>query len=128
MININETVDFLLEEEVLEEGWFESFFTGKDRDQLDKLKAIKSGITTNHQKETALKEIDEMIDNSNRIITNHSFTDWLADIGLSIVTAGLSSFVRVIMRATNGGDRKRFKEALYKLRGEIATIKVKEED
>ena len=109
-------------EEQLSEGVLSSFFAGTDDDNLKKLqKQLKDGITAREQ-EKMLDEIDEMIDNSNRIFTSSSFGKAIADLGLFGLTSGLGYVIKVVYRAVNG-DRESFRDACFDLRNMVKAAK-----
>ena len=111
-------------EEQLSEGMLSSFFAGTDDDTLKDIQSnLKKGISS-REKEKMLDELDEMIDNSNRVMSPSSFTQFLGDIGLIGLTGGLGYWAKVIYRLSNG-DRKKFREACMDLRAEVKAAKVK---
>ena len=121
MANINKLVN-----ELLSEGIIENHFGGDDKQELENIKMkIKAGIKSEYDRQKALEEINDLIDNSNRIFTYHSFTSWLTALGIDIVTLGLGNFIRIAFRISNSRNRQAFRNELVKLHSEVQSIKIK---
>lgn len=124
--NVNEAVQFLLEEEKLDEGFFDTWFTGKDKDGVDSIRErLKDGFESDEAKKKALEGLDDIIDKSNREWTESDFTDYLTSVAASFTTMGILPIVRVIHRISKRDDRKSFREGVYKLRAEVAKAPVR---
>lgn len=121
--------NLFLEENYLEEGFWSQWFKGHDDDLLDKYRGeLKDKIKTESDRRKALEEIDDAIDNSNRVITNSDFKDWAVGLGLNLVPfVGMwTGLARVVMRLSDSDKRKAFREALHKARHEITSLKLKD--
>ena len=119
------TTSYLLEY-FLEEGFFETWFTGADKDAAENAKMrLKAGFDSEFEKRKALDTLDDAIDKSNRVFTEATFTDWLATLGSSMISGGIIPLIRLVYRATKSGDNKSFREGLYKLRAEVDRAPVK---
>ncbi len=104
----------------LKEGIIGAKVTGIDEAKLSKIeKKITEAAKDPVVKAKLIEQIDDMIDNSNRIFTSSSPKQWLVGIGLSTVTFGLSNFISYIWRLVNSDDRKEFKEKLMDLRNKV---------
>jgi len=131
--NKEKMVDFLVEgfydedlkqEEMISEGFMDAHFSGIDKDELSRLRQVaRSKKMDKYEKEKALEDIDDLIDNSNRVLTSYNIPHFLAGAVMNSVTAGLSSLIKVVNRASNARDRKSYREALHQIRSVIVAIK-----
>ena len=78
------------------------------------------GTITKEEKAKALDEIDDLIDNSNRVFTPPTFTKGL----ITGLIPGLG-WASMIGRAVSTKDRKQYREMLYDLRSVVKAAKVK---
>ena len=109
----------------LKEGIIGAKVTGIDEAKLSKIeKKITEAAKDPVAKAKLIEQIDDMIDNSNRIFTSSSPKQWLVGIGLSTVTFGLSNFITYIWRLVNSDDRKEFKEKLMDPRNKVKTAEI----
>lgn len=124
MTNFTTLVEYFVHgEQPLQEGFFSKYFTGTDDDSLDELKAqLKVGYPSERAKQKALDEVDELIDNSNRVFTPANIKAALVQM---LPFAGTGSVIGRIVSACNG-DSKRFREALHDIRPLIKAAKIKE--
>ena len=115
----NELVQYLLEGTPLEEGVVAGYVTGIDSDELERIKAeARKNKISKSEKEKLLDQIDDAIDNSNRIWTDTSFLQAVASNFIPF--AGV---VKTVTRAFNGKDRKAYRESLHQARSVIAAMK-----
>ena len=84
------------------------------------LKRWISGTDTN-----LLDEIDDAIDNANRIVTDNNVSRWFTTAGLSMLIS-IIPLVKMIARLSNADQRKAFRESLHKLRSEVVALKLKD--
>ena len=78
---------------------------------------------TKKQKEELLEKLDDMIDNSNRILTSPRFSHFVADVLLSF--SAIAPLFKLVTRAVTTKDRKAYREALYDLRSKVKAIPTK---
>ena len=117
------TVEQLL---TINEGTVLAHFLGSDKEKLDLIaNKVKRGITTQEEKNKAIAEIDELIDDSNRILTYSSFSKFLVAAGMSLITAGILEYCRIGIRLEQSNVRNAFRESLMDLRSQVKSIKVK---
>jgi hypothetical protein len=117
----NDLIQYLVEGTEIQEGTVGKFFTGIDQDEFKKLKDAASATSiTKADKEKLIDQIDDAIDNSNRVLTPPTFLHFL---GTVIPYAGLAS---AITRAIKSNDRKEYRHSLNQLRMIAVAIKVKD--
>ena len=104
----------------LNENVLTDFFLGHDPNALSKIKEKMKGTITKEEKAKALDEIDDLIDNSNRVFTPPTFTKGL----ITGLIPGLG-WASMIGRAVSTKDRKQYREMLYDLRSVVKAAKVK---
>lgn len=123
MADITTLVEYFLHGEVpLQEGFFSKYFTGTDQDSLDELKQqLKIGYPSERAKQKALDEVDELIDNSNRIFSTANIKATLVQL---FPITNFGAIAGRIASACNG-DSARFREALHDIRPLIKAAKVK---
>jgi ABC-type Fe2+-enterobactin transport system substrate-binding protein len=121
------TVDTLVESFV-NENFIKTHFSGIDHDKLNEIKIqIKNKIKTQYEKDKVLKEIDSLIDNSDRVFSySSSRKERLVAMGGAVLTAGINGLIYILVRLSNKNDRNLFKNELIKLRSEVQAIKVKD--
>lgn len=118
-----------IELETLSEGVLKRFFMGTDREALVQLKAAaKKKTISKAKKRKLLAEIDDSIDNSNRVFTPSNFKHALGELGLNAVFGGMPLLVKVFTRMLSSGDRHAYRESLYTLRGIIKSMPVSKDD
>jgi hypothetical protein len=123
MHNVNKLVEELTTFSTINESWWDRYFKGHDTDSIIEITdTMKNKIHTEDDKKKAIEEIDELIDNSNRVFTPSSFPTFVADLGLSFTPAPL---IKLIVRLGSSEERSKYKEALLKIRSQIQSMKVK---
>lgn len=115
-------IDPLTGEAITDDPLLESavsdYFLGHDHDALDKIKASMKGKVTKAQKQAALDEIDDLIDNSNRTFTMPTLAKGI--IAQVVPGAGIAA---ILTRLTSLKDRKKYREMLYDLRSVVKATK-----
>jgi thiamine pyrophosphate-dependent acetolactate synthase large subunit-like protein len=116
----------MVKAEALHEGFWKQWFNGHDDDQLKEFrKKLKDKIKTEGDRTRLLDEIDDAIDNANRIVTDNNVSRWFTTAGLAMLTSILP-LVKMIVRLSNADQRKAFRESLHKLRSEVVALKLKD--
>lgn len=121
-MSVQTLVEYFVAPTTLNEGAIERWFTGKDAETLEDFeKTIKLGFSNQAEKNKVIEDIDDAIDNANRIITHSSFTHWLTGVTIGM---GIIGLLRVIIRASNGDDRKVVLDALHDIRSRVQAAKI----
>ena len=116
----------MVKAEALHEGFWKQWFSGHDDDQLkDFREKLQGKIKTEGDRKKLLDEIDDAIDNANRIVTDNNVSRWFTTAGLAMLTSILP-LVKMIARLSNADQRKAFRESLHKLRSEVVALKLKD--
>ena len=117
-IKIQELIEELVSP--LEENAISRFATGMDDAHVAELQErIKNMKLTRAKKEEMLEEIDELIDNSNRIFTQTNLLRTLA----SMPIYGVLGMVSAVTRVLNAKDRKAYREILHDMRHAVKSAK-----
>ena len=116
----------MVKAEALHEGFWKQWFSGHDDDQLKEFREkLKGKIKTEGDRKKLLDEIDDAIDNANRIVTDNNVSRWFTTAGLSMLIS-IIPLVKMIARLSNADQRKAFRESLHKLRSEVVALKLKD--
>ena len=116
----------MVKAEALHEGFWKQWFSGHDDDQLkDFREKLQGKIKTEGDRKKLLDEIDDAIDNANRITGDNNVRRWFTTVGLTMLT-GIIPLVKLIARLSNADQRKAFRESLYKLRSEVVALKLED--
>lgn len=116
----------MVKAEALHEGFWKQWFSGHDDAQLQEFRdKLKAKVKTEGDRKKLLDEIDDAIDNANRIVTDNNVGRWFATAGLSMLVA-IIPLVKMITRLSNADQRKAFRESLHKLRSEVVALKLKD--
>jgi thiamine pyrophosphate-dependent acetolactate synthase large subunit-like protein len=117
----------MVKAEALHEGFWKQWFSGHDDDQLkDFRKKLQGKIKTEGDRKKLLDEIDDAIDNANRIVTDNNVSRWFTTAGLTMLISIIPLLVKMIPRLSNADQRKAFRESLHKLRSEVVALKLKD--
>jgi thiamine pyrophosphate-dependent acetolactate synthase large subunit-like protein len=112
--------------EALHEGFWKQWFSGHDDEQLKEFREKLQGkIKTEGDRKKLLDEIDDAIDNANRIVTDNNVSRWFTTAGLTMLIS-IIPLVKMITRLSNADQRKAFRESLHKLRSEVVALKLKD--
>jgi thiamine pyrophosphate-dependent acetolactate synthase large subunit-like protein len=112
--------------EALHEGFWKQWFSGHDDEQLKEFREKLQGkIKTEDDRKKLLDEIDDAIDNANRIVTDNNVSRWFTTAGLTMLIS-IIPLVKMITRLSNADQRKAFRESLHKLRSEVVALKLKD--
>ena len=121
-----EQLTVMVKAEALHEGFWKQWFSGHDDEQLKEFREKLQGkIKTEDDRKKLLDEIDDAIDNANRITGDNNVRRWFTTVGLTMLT-GIIPLVKLIARLSNADQRKAFRESLYKLRSEVVALKLKD--
>ena len=116
----------MVKAEALHEGFWKQWFSGHDDEQLKEFREKLQGkIKTEGDRKKLLDEIDDAIDNANRIVTDNNVSRWFTTAGLSMLIS-IIPLVKMIARLSNADQRKAFRESLHKLRSEVVALKLKD--
>ena len=116
----------MVKAEALHEGFWKQWFSGHDDEQLKEFREKLQGkIKTEDDRKKLLDEIDDAIDNANRITGDNNVRRWFTTVGLTMLT-GIIPLVKLIARLSNADQRKAFRESLHKLRSEVVALKLKD--
>ena len=116
----------MVKAEALHEGFWKQWFSGHDDEQLKEFREKLQGkIKTEDDRKKLLDEIDDAIDNANRIVTDNNVSRWFTTAGLTMLIS-IIPLVKMIARLSNADQRKAFRESLYKLRSEVVALKLKD--
>ena len=116
----------MVKAEALHEGFWKQWFSGHDDDQLkDFREKLQGKIKTEGDRKKLLDEIDDAIDNANRIVTDNNVSRWFTTAGLSMLFS-IIPLAKMIARLSNADQRKAFRESLHKLRSEVVALKLKD--
>jgi hypothetical protein len=110
----------MLFDDSLKENSLMTHFTGIDEGAY---KELETKIINSKNKTETLKQIDDLIENSDRIMTYHSFKEFVMGGFISIPTGSIGAFVRMWIRLSNTKDRAEFKERLMDLRNKVKNSK-----
>ena len=120
---LQEMVASALAEPITEGAKF--WLTGKDDALIEDFrKRIASKIKTEADRQKLLDEIDDAIDNSNRILTTHDIKNALGSMLVNVFSMGFAYWLRVAVRFSNADKRKSFRETLHLLRSEVKNLKI----
>ena len=116
----------MVKAEALHEGFWKQWFRGDDDEQLKEFrKKLKDKIKTEDDRRKLLDEIDDAIDNANRIVTDNNVGRWFTTVGLAMLIS-IIPLVKMIARLSNSDQRRAFRESLHKLRAEVVALKLKD--
>ena len=116
----------MVKAEALHEGFWKQWFSGHDDEQLQEFRdKLKAKVKTEGDRKKLLDEIDDAIDNANRIVTDNNVGRWFTTAGLSMLVS-IIPLVKMIARLSNADQRKAFRESLHKLRSEVVALKLKD--
>ena len=116
----------MVKAEALHEGFWKQWFSGHDDEQLKEFREKLQGkIKTEGDRKKLLDEIDDAIDNANRIVTDNNVSRWFTTAGLSMLFS-IIPLGKMIARLSNADQRKAFRESLHKLRSEVVALKLKD--
>ncbi len=121
-----EALTEMVKAEALHEGFWKQWFSGHDDEQLEEFRdKLKAKVKTEADRKKLLEEIDDAIDNANRIVTDNNVGRWFTTAGLSMIVT-IIPLVKLIARLSNSDQRKAFRESLHKLRSEVVALKLKD--
>jgi hypothetical protein len=113
---------FVHGETPLQEGFLAQFFTGVNKDKLADLKQeMADGFKTEADKQKALEAIDDLIDDSNRVLTPAN----LKSVLMGVLPFATVAYVVTRIISHVDGEPKKFREALHDLRTLVKSAKVK---